>query len=261
MLKVKIIKTAFAVLLTVLLGAHAWVGLSIWWAVLLFFAYVVTMAYGALSIQSGFFLPILCSAKTSQKKIALTFDDGPDPEVTPALLDLLKKHDIQAGFFCIGKEVTEHKELLQRMDREGHVIGNHTYSHSKFIDTYGFSRMKEELQGTEEVIENAIHKKVKLFRPPYGATNPQIRKAVIALNYITIGWNVRSLDTVISDNNKVIARVTSRLAPGSIVLLHDTDKKVLEIVRGIIRYASENGITIVAPDKLLNIEPYEYPTH
>jgi len=220
-------------------------------------AYFGIISYGAFSIRSGLFLKALCYEQTNEKKIALTFDDGPHPEITPILLNLLKKYNVKAGFFCIGKMVENSPDILRRTDSEGHLIGNHTYSHAHLIDFYSTNKIKEELYKTENLIKNIIQKKTKLFRPPYGVTNPAISNAVRDLGYITIGWNIRSLDTVIKDEKKIIARVIRQLKPGAIVLLHEKDMKVIEVVKQLLAFAAANGIQIVRPDELLTIKAYD----
>ena len=137
------------------------------------------------------------------------------------------------------------------------MVANHTYTHDSFIDLFPTGKIKEELELTENTIKRIIQKKVSLFRPPYGITNPNIRDAVNQMGYTTIGWNVRSLDTVIKNNDTIFRRIVKRIKPGSVILMHDTDQRVLEVVGKIISYASENGIAIVPLDELLNVKAYE----
>src|SRR3954465_1862751 len=119
------VNIALFVILAVMLLVHA-----PWWLfVLLSLPYAGVIAWGAVNIQSGFFMPVLCKADTKEKVVAITFDDGPQLKHTPQILDILKQQAVPAAFFCIGRNIPDNEELLQRIDTEGHVVGNHSYSH------------------------------------------------------------------------------------------------------------------------------------
>jgi len=105
-------------------------------------------------------------------------------------------------------------------------------------------------------MQKVIGLKPKLFRPPYGVTNPNLKKAVNKGNYIPVGWTIRSLDTVITDEQKLLTKVTKALKPGAVVLFHDTGKAIPAILPAFIKEAREQGFEIVRLDKLLNLEPY-----
>jgi peptidoglycan/xylan/chitin deacetylase (PgdA/CDA1 family) len=145
MLMYMIVRFSSIAVLAILLTGSWLYNLSPWWMLVPALIYPAIISYGAFSIRSGMFLKALSSANTNEKKIALTFDDGPHPEITPVLLNLLKTHHIKAGFFCIGKMVKDSPELLRRTDDDGHLIGSHTYSHAPLIDFYSAARIKEEL--------------------------------------------------------------------------------------------------------------------
>jgi peptidoglycan/xylan/chitin deacetylase (PgdA/CDA1 family) len=257
MLKFKVIRIVFFTGLFALLTADVFYAVSGLLYAALILSYVALLAYGAWSLKSRFFLPAICSAKTALPQIAITFDDGPEPIVTLPLLDLLKRHGIKAGFFCIGKKIKGNEEIVKRMYHDGHVIGNHTYSHSTLIDFYNASAMKEELIKTEDAIGAVVNKKTVFFRPPYGITNPAISKAVSTAGYETIGWNIRSYDTLSKDPEKIFERIQQRLQPGAIILLHDNDLKIIQVVEKLIAYTQKNGITIVPLDQLLAINAYK----
>jgi len=191
------------------------------------------------------------------RSIALTFDDGPDRNTTPEVLDILKKEGINAAFFCIGSKVESDPELIWRMDQEGHVVGNHSYSHHFFFDLFNSRRMSAEMQKTEDAIFKVISKRIKLFRPPYGVTNPPLARAVGKIKYRVIGWSLRSGDTVLMDENKLLERITSGLKPGDIILFHDTKKITALVLEKFIKFAKENDYIFERVDKHLGIEAYE----
>jgi peptidoglycan/xylan/chitin deacetylase (PgdA/CDA1 family) len=200
--------------------------------------------YGSAYVGSGIYLKTICKLSTDKKNILLTFDDGPDEKVTPLILDVLKKHHAKAIFFCIGKQVVKHPDLIKRITAEGHTIGNHTWSHAPLIDFYPASRMEEELNETAKAIENAGGIHTNLFRPPYGVTNPPIAKAVNKLNYKTIGWSIRSLDTSIKYPEKLYRRVVSKLKGDDIILFHDTQMQTVEVLDRLLDYLPTHGYTL-----------------
>ena len=231
---------------------------SFWFIVMAFWLAIslTILVWGSSSICSGMYLNVLCSANTKKKQISITFDDGPHPELTPAIMDILKQHDIKAVFFIKGRDAAENTDILKRMDEEGHIIANHSWSHSHWFDFFPFLRVKQELDNTNLVINNITGKTPLLFRPPYGVTNPPLGKAVKMLKMITIGWSIRSMDTLKRDPGKIVDRIKQRIAPGKIVLLHDNQPQAEEILGRIIDAIKEKGYKIVPLDQLLNIKAY-----
>jgi peptidoglycan/xylan/chitin deacetylase (PgdA/CDA1 family) len=219
-------------------------------------AYIAILFCGCYFIQLGFFFKSVCSGDRSKKEIALSFDDGPDPSFTPVILDLLKTEGAEAIFFCIGKKIPGNAEILQRITAEGHLIGNHSYSHHYLFDLFSVDKMQDDLQEMQNVTKAVTGLTPKFFRPPYGVTNPNVKKAVERAAYISIGWNVRSLDTVIRDENHLLQKVLKRVKPGSILLFHDTSETTVKILRQLISRLKENGYKIVRLDKLIKLEPY-----
>ncbi len=219
--------------------------------------YIGVLIYGSFYIGSNLYLKPILSAKTEEKKIALTFDDGPHETITPVILELLGKFDIAAAFFCVGRKISANPELLKKMDDRGHLIGNHTYSHSNWFDFYSMRRMVKELKETERLVEQIINRKVRFFRPPFGVTNPALAKAVKRCNYITVGWNIRSLDTSKWKNSeKIVSRIIRKIKPGSIILLHDQHPDIGTILEKLVEHTDETGYEIVRLDELIKLEPY-----
>jgi len=213
--------------------------------------------WGSYSIGSCFYLPVQTAGKTQKNIVSITFDDGPDPQVTPALLELLRKHKVAATFFCIGKKVEKHPEILKQIAEEGHILGNHSYSHSPWLPFFPKKKLEKELKKTDLLIEVAAGVKPRLFRPPFGVTSPQYAKANKKPQYHFIGWNIRSLDTVDKNKERVLDRITKDIPKGAIFLFHDTDFRVLELVEQLLNYVAKNGIIVVPLDELLNIDVYE----
>lgn len=192
----------------------------------------------------------------TEKKIALTFDDGPH-EMTLSVLELLEKYNAKATFFCIGKNIEEHPEILKKVVEEGHTIGNHSYSHAEFFDFYRKNKVIAEIEKTDALIETILGKKTTLFRPPYGVTNPSIRRALEVTKHKTIGWNIRSLDGVAKNEQFVFNRIIKRIAPGGIVLLHDTSIQTVHVLEQLLPFLQNNNYTVVPLEELLNIKAYE----
>ena len=160
----------------------------------------------------------------SDKKIYLTFDDGPIPEVTEWVLDILKTEDIKATFFCIGDNIRKHPEVYKRILSEGHQTGNHTFNHLNGWKTYTKSYLGNfKLCETEHLKLNTEHS--FLFRPPYGKIKPSQSKAIRQLGYKIIMWDVLSYDFDQSISvEKCLENVISNTEQGSIIVFHDSLK-------------------------------------
>lgn len=251
-------KTNFFLLaiLLVLLAINFFVPVQWWWFLLIFGIRFVILFIGSFFISSNFHVKTYCSNPLENRKIiALTFDDGPN-ENTLDILDILKKNNVKAAFFCIGKNIEKHPEILKRIMEEGHLVGNHSYSHSNFFDFYRKNRLIAEIQKTDALIESITGKKPQFFRPPFGVTNPSIRRALEVTKHKVIGWNIRSLDGILKDGKIIFDRIKSRMAPGGIVLLHDTEHSV-RILERLMLYLEENKYKVVSVEELLNIKAYE----
>ncbi len=218
--------------------------------------YVSVLFCGSYFIQWGYFFKSVCSAGNREKEIALSFDDGPASSFTPAILDLLKEKQIEAVFFCIGKKIPGNEDMLKRIVAEGHIIGNHSYSHHPLFDLFGSEKMGDDLKLMNETMEAVTGLTPKFFRPPYGVTNPNLKKAVEKGGFISIGWSIRSLDTVFRNENRLMQNVLRSLKPGAILLFHDTSKATVNILANLIDGIHESGYRIVRLDKMLKLNPY-----
>jgi peptidoglycan/xylan/chitin deacetylase (PgdA/CDA1 family) len=212
------------------------------------------MGFGVAIPELQMFGNFICHGSKSKKRVALTFDDGPDPNSTPQLLELLHYEKIPAAFFCVGKRVEENQSLAAQIVREGHLLENHSYAHSNFTNFFSVARLQDELKQTQAVIEKATGITPKFFRPPMGLSNPKIFKAAQSLNLKVIGWSVRSLDTIISEPKNIVSGIVKRVAPGAIILLHDgriPPEKLTATVKSLLDELRKLGYEIVRLDELL----------
>ncbi len=220
-------------------------------------AWFLIAVAGSSTIDSNYHVRTYCNQPhETLNRIAVTFDDGPH-EMTLPILELLKKHKISATFFCIGKNIEKHPEIARRIIADGHIIGNHTFNHSPFFDFYRKQQVIKELQQTDASIEKVIGKKPQFFRPPYGVTNPSIRRALEVTKHKVIGWNIRSLDAVIPNEKMIFNRIKKRIAPGGIVLLHDTSLRTVHVLEQLLVTLREKKYEVVPLEDLLKLKAYE----
>ena len=217
-------------------------------------ALVIVIGLGVAFPQMSFFGRYVCRGNKSLRCVALTFDDGPDARSTPALLDFLREQDATAAFFCIGKKVEAEKELTARIAREGHLTGNHTFNHSYATNFFTTARLKGELEQTQTAIQQATGTLPEFFRPPVGLSNPRTFRAAGEVGLTVVGWTVRSLDTQIKSPERIVARITRRLKPGAIILLHDGNipaERLVMTVKLLLVKLKESGYEVVRLDKML----------
>ncbi len=256
MLNFKTVNIVFMIILIALTGCYFFYPIPAIVFILPVIVYVGFLVYGSAHVRSNFYVKTISAANSSKKQIALSFDDGPVPGHTEKILAVLKTAGIQAAFFCIGKRVAEQEALFKQIYTEGHVIGNHSFSHHLWFDLFSSAKMEKDLRRMSDTMYKAVGVRPRMFRPPYGVTNPNLKKAIVKNNFITVGWSIRSLDTVIQDEQKLLKKVTASLKPGAIVLFHDHGKATAHILPALIRYCREEGFEMVRLDKLLNLEPY-----
>ncbi|MGZ3863733.1 MAG: polysaccharide deacetylase family protein [Bacteroidia bacterium] len=217
--------------------------------------FIAIEIYGAASISSGFHFKSICFADTQEKIVALTFDDGPNKETTDKILSVLSEFNASATFFCIGKNIPGNEALLQKIHSQGHLIGNHSFTHSNSFDIKGTRTIVEEINLCNETISKITGKKPLLFRPPYGVSTPPLGRAIKLTGMASIGWSIRSLDTA-KRPGQVIEGIKKQLHPGAIILLHDTITGNENLVRDLLAYLTENSYKVVPLNSLLNIQVY-----
>jgi peptidoglycan-N-acetylglucosamine deacetylase len=158
--------------------------------------------------------------KTTENVIALTFDDGPHPEWTLSILDLLEKYEAKATFFVIGQNAVKYPSVIKKITDSGHAIGNHSWSHPSFTRIHSRERF-EQLEKCEKLIKSYNHE--KLFRPPFGHLDKQSRREILRDGYTIITWNVVPRDWEKELTlNAMYDMIKKKIEPGCIILMHDT---------------------------------------
>jgi peptidoglycan/xylan/chitin deacetylase (PgdA/CDA1 family) len=213
----KISALIHAVALAAMLVEHA-----LWpWSLALVVLNHGVLVLGSLLPRSRMLGPNWTRLPAGQDCVALTIDDGPDPEVTPAVLDLLSRNRVRATFFCIGERVAQHPELARRIAREGHEIGNHTERHRYVFSLFGPASIRREITEAQASIQATCHVVPRYFRAPAGLRNPFLQPCLAQLDLQLASWTRRGYDTVNANSQRVLERLTHNLAAGDILLLHD----------------------------------------
>lgn len=181
------------------------------------------------------------------KKIALTFDDGPHPYYTEQLLDGLKERGVLATFFVTGEHAALHPEVISRMHEEGHLIGNHTYSHMQLRND-NREVFKEELVKTNEILKEIVEEDIIFVRPPYGSWDKGFEKE---LNMIPVLWTIDPLDWCSDDVACVVQKVTEKVGENDIILMHDYYESTVTAALKIVDDLLEEGYEFVTVEEIL----------
>ncbi|HET9621054.1 MAG TPA: polysaccharide deacetylase family protein [Kofleriaceae bacterium] len=229
------------------------------WATAAVIALVVAMvgffAYTIGHPHSRFFVPVVDRLAGDAPVVALTFDDGPDPEVTPRVLDALAARGVRATFFVLGARAARHPELIARMQREGHAVGTHTQHHSLRFHFARPAHVQREIEDAIAVVGGILGERPTLFRPPQGVRTPLLASAWRRLHGLTcVTWSVRGFDSRPTTARAIADRIVPRLGPGAIVTLHDgtglgggTDREpTLRALDEILRACEARGLRCVA---------------
>lgn len=182
-----------------------------------------------------------------KKQIALTFDDGPHPVYTEILLDGLKERGVHATFFLIGESLEGKEEIVKRMSEEGHIIGNHTYTHVQ-LNLLSMDAACVEIWKTNTALFDITGKIPIFIRPPYGRWNEE---AACAIEMQTVLWNIDPEDWKYKDTNRIVEWVVKRAKDGGIILLHDIYRTSVEAALEIVDQLTEQGYEFVTVDELL----------
>ncbi|MEG8280241.1 polysaccharide deacetylase family protein [Streptomyces sp. AHA2] len=183
------------------------------------------------------------------RTMVLTFDDGPDPRYTPHILDTLAEYDVRAMFFVCGEMAVDNKKLLARMSDEGHVVGNHTWSHP-LLTGLTRRRIRSEMERTSDVIADGCGQRPEWFRAPYGAWNRAAFQLGADLGMEPLAWTVDTLDWTTPGTRSIAERVEKGAAPGVVVLSHDAGGDRSQSVRALRRYLPElldSGYHVTVP--------------
>jgi peptidoglycan-N-acetylglucosamine deacetylase len=197
--------------------------LTLWqweWAAVPLGFYVFLCFIAPFFPRFSFFLPIVSRGETNHHAVALTFDDGPDPSVTPALLHLLEEKKVSATFFVTGENAVRHPALIRRMREEGHEIGNHSYSHHPFLMLCSKRRMAQEISSVQALLAG-MGIRTFAFRPPVGITNPKLYGILRDYGLFCVNFSCRAVDFGNRQINGLARKMIAQAKAGDIVLLHD----------------------------------------
>ena len=189
----------------------------------------------------------VAAANGQPKRVALTFDDGPDMKVTPQILAVLKKYEAKATFFMVGRNVAKNQDIVKQMYEDGHEIGNHTWNHPKLTNLSNVS-VTQEVDNTSNAIYKAIGQNPTVFRPPYGATSNQVRSV---LSMPTILWSVDTLDWKHRNAAKILSYVKASAKDGSIILMHDIHQSTANGLENVILYLQKQGYELITVSEIL----------
>ena len=196
-----------------------------------------------------------------QKQVALTFDDGPDNYYTEHILSILEKEKVPATFFVTGKMARKRPDLLIKMVRQGHVIGNHSWNHGNFAKQ-SLAEIKREIRHTNRYIYLVTGKKPALFRPPYGVVNHKVLQTSLDQNLFIIHWNIDTRDWTGRSSTSILKTIQQKVKGGDIILQHSGGSRrhldgTVEALPEIIHWLKKPHYQLVTVDQLLNIPAYQ----
>lgn len=182
-----------------------------------------------------------------EKVVALTFDDGPGYKTTMTLLEGLKERDVRATFFLLGDKIEERKEVVERMKEDGHLIGNHTYSHVQ-LDSVNIACASDEIEKTNIIIQEITGETPTFIRPPYGSWNTTLENEI---DMTPVLWTIDTSDWNTRDVNKIVEHVVSEVESGDIILMHDIYDTSVVAALEIVDQLKSRGYVFVTVDELL----------
>ena len=231
--------------------------IGLWLAILCILAgFVLTLQ--AVLPGNHFYGPVFNQAETSQKIVALTFDDGPYPPYTEQLLEVLREHNVPATFFLIGQNAQKHPEIVQKIAAAGHQIGNHTYTHTDLLKL-DRAQIAAEVDKTQQVLAAITGQAPYIFRPPHGFRDAVVMDVMAERKLQVVEWSVMCRDWVNPGVEIITSRAVGRVKSGSIILLHDGDgiasaasrAQTVEATRRIIRELRSKGYRFVTVAEIL----------
>ena len=218
-------------------------------------------AWGMFGASSPLFGGVVDGRRVRRDLVALTFDDGPSPDTTPRILDILRAEGVRATFFVLGKHAERHPEIVERIVREGHELGNHGYDHG-ILAFAGATQVHRQLQRTERLLRRAGGPPVRVFRAPHGFRSPFVARTARRLGYITCAWSAGVFDTAKPGADVIERRSAKALKPGAVLLLHDADgwgdddrSQTAEALPGIIATARERGFGFATMSEIAALDP------
>ena len=179
-------------------------------------------------------------------EISLTFDDGPDPLLTPRVLDLLDRHQAKASFFCVGERAAACPELTREIARRGHSVENHSYRHRHSFAVLGLSGLRREVGSAQETLAAITGRRPDFFRAPAGFRSPLLDPILAALGLRYVSWTRRGFDATDSEPGRILGRLTRGLAAGDVLLLHDSAPVALEVLPELLKQTEALGLKSVS---------------
>jgi peptidoglycan/xylan/chitin deacetylase (PgdA/CDA1 family) len=226
----------------VLLGLGTWEGLWI-----LFLAHLMLVATTLIPSFQGFG-PVMTFFEQDDNEVWLTIDDGPDPETTPVILDLLDRFDAKATFFLVGQQVIDAADLVQMILDRGHSIGNHTQTHPQFhFWRLGPRQLRQEIERFEETLTHLNFPIPCLFRAPTGMKNPYLHPILSVRSLLLVGWSARAYDTQVRDAATAAERLLWAAKPGAILLLHECSQVSIRTLEILLHALHDRRIRCVIP--------------
>ncbi len=205
---------------------------------------------------------VFLSGTAGGKRVALTFDDGPDPEYTPKILDLLGSLGVKATFFLKGNKIPGQEWVVTRIFREGHIVGNHSYNHPD-LRKYSPEGIMREMETTTALVAKITGKEMTLVRPPYGEMTEAGLDRLVAAGYAMVNWSVDSLDWRLESAEAIINHTLPQIKPGAIILMHSASEggrnmtPTVEATKRLIQALWEMGYEIVPLTDLLPVQAYK----
>ncbi|AOU97453.1 hypothetical protein BI364_05205 [Acidihalobacter yilgarnensis] len=188
----------------------------------------------------------------AQGAVALTFDDGPDPTVTPLILDILERYDAHASFFCVGQKAARHPELIREILRRGHSVENHSDRHAPAFAAFGAGALLGDILAAQRVLSETGGQIPRYFRAPMGFRSPLLAGVLRRLDLTHVAWTRRGYDRILRDPHRVYQRLIQGLTPGDILLLHDTRSGkdtpplALEVLPLLLDHLATQGLRAIA---------------
>lgn len=179
-------------------------------------------------------------------EISLTFDDGPDPQLTPRVLDMLDRHQAKASFFCVGERAAACPELTREIVRRGHSVENHSYRHRHSFALMGLSSLRREVCAAQETLAAITGRPPAFFRAPAGFRSPFLEPILAALGLCYVSWTRRGFDATGKDPGRILGRLTQGLAAGDVLLMHDSAPVVLEVLPELLMRTEALGLKPVS---------------
>jgi peptidoglycan/xylan/chitin deacetylase (PgdA/CDA1 family) len=241
----------------VLLATHpeAWL-----WALAVLGANHLALILAVLSPRGQLLGPNLVRlppAAVRRREIALTFDDGPDPEVTPRVLELLDRYQAKASFFCIGEKAAAYPELAKEIARRGHSVENHSYHHSHAFAFFGISRLGREVDAAQAIVAAITGRPPAFFRAPAGFRSPFLDPVLAPRGLRYVSWTRRGFDAVSGNSTRILRELTRGLAAGDVLLMHDRALVALAVLPALLERISAQGLKAVSLASACADEPVE----